>query len=135
MADSPENDAAVPHSGAPEGAEAFDPAVHLRADGDPAADAPLYLELACSCGAVRKQFDPPAYLTRTLEVWNAQHAGPGHGVASIAGAVAEREARREAAHRAAGRAQEYQPADPGAYSSEVSAWPDLSTAGQSAQEG
>lgn len=135
MPTSAETDAAAPRSGALEDAETFNPARHLSAVGAPIRNDPVYLELACSCGAIRKQCDPPAYLVRTVQTWIAQHGGPGHGPVSMAEAVEEREARREAAHRAAGRAEDYQPADTSGHSTEVRAWPDLSTAGSGNTEG
>lgn len=83
----------------------YDPAQHR----DP--DEQVYLELYCACGSIRRQIDPVRLVRATLADWLPQHQGDGHGPASKADAVAEREARREAAHRAAGRAGGYERGD------------------------
>src|SRR5687768_4336741 len=107
----------------------FDPGQHLTAQGAPAGDDPMVrVELCCSCGGVRRQVDPVSYILRTVTDWRARHAGDGHEPASLADAIAEREARRESAHRAAGRPGDYEPSDYSDASTEVIAWPDLSTA-------
>jgi hypothetical protein len=98
----------------------YDPGQHTSADGDPM----VRVELACSCGAVRKQVDPVSYITRTVTDWNARHSGSGHGEASVADAIRERESRRESAYRAAGRPEAYEPSAPlEDASTEVRAWP------------
>jgi hypothetical protein len=118
MPKTPETDATA-RKAALDDAPFYDPAEHTVADGDPL----VCVELACSCGAVRKQADPVSYITRTVTDWNARHAGSGHGAVSVADAVREREARRESAHRAAGRLDAYERSDLPDASTEVRAWP------------
>lgn len=86
-----------------EQAPAYDPAVHTVEDGDPT----VYVEVFCTCGALHRQRDPVSYVLPFLESWHARHSGNGHGEATKAECVGERERRREAAHVVAGT--EYQP--------------------------
>jgi len=90
-----------------EQAPLYDPAVHTVQDDDPT----VYVELYCTCGAIHRQRDPVSYVLPFLAGWHDRHAGDGHGEATKAACVTEREKRREAAHVVAGIAHEYQPKD------------------------
>lgn len=83
----------------------YDPAVHTVAGGDPT----VYVEVFCACGALHRQRDPVSYVLPFLAGWHDRHAGSGHGEATKAECVAEREKRREAAHVVAGIGHEYEP--------------------------
>ncbi len=120
MPNTPENDAKARKAALAE-APLYDPGQHASDDDL------VRVELACSCGAVRKQADPVSYITRTVTDWNARHSGSGHGPASVADAIRERESRREAAYRAAGRPEAYEPSDLPDASTEVRTWPKPTT--------
>jgi hypothetical protein len=81
----------------------YDPAVHT----DP--DEWVYVQLFCLCGSIWRQRDPVHTVEPFVRQWIAAHTGDGHGEASKADAIAEREARREAAFRVQGIAHEYEP--------------------------
>jgi hypothetical protein len=79
----------------------YDPAVHT----DPGQ--PVFVELYCRCGGIRRQRDPVSIVAPVVVDWVAFHAGDGHGPVSKAEAVLERETRREAGMRALGRGDLY----------------------------
>lgn len=81
----------------------FDPAVHT----DP--NQLVYLELYCLCGSLLRQRDPVWAVEYMAGDFIGKHTGDGHGPASKAACIKEREAVREAAFRMAGRAAEYRP--------------------------
>lgn len=83
----------------------YDPQVHTDANEV------VFLEFYCQCGFLMRQRDPVWAVADTARQLLAQHAGPGHGPASKAECIAEREAQREAAFRVVGRAAEYRPKD------------------------
>jgi hypothetical protein len=100
----------------------YDPAVHT----DPAQ--PVFTELYCACGGLWRQRDPVAVVAPMVAWFTAKHTGDGHGPASKADCIAERETRREAAFRAAGKAGEYRPREHphiDITSSELRSWPQL----------
>lgn len=86
-----------------ERAPLYDPAVHTRPDTW------VFTELYCLCGALWRQRDPVAWVEPQVRDFLARHAGAGHGPASKAACVTEREAKREAAFRLAGEHDRYQP--------------------------
>lgn len=100
----------------PSDAEFYDPAVHT----DP--EQAVRVAMFCSCGGAHRQMDPVRLVTPQVADFAARHTGPGHGQASEADALAEREARRWAAHRAQGRAHLYEPRDAGG-DTEIRPWP------------
>jgi len=81
----------------------FDPSVHT----DP--HEPVFMELYCQCGALLRQRDPAWAVEYMARDFIAKHSGDGHGPASKAVCMKEREAQREAAFRMLGRAAEYRP--------------------------
>lgn len=81
----------------------YDPAVHV----DP--DEWVYVQMFCLCGSVHRQRDPLRDVLPYVAAFLARHDGAGHGPASKADCIAEREARREAAFRVQGRTDEYAP--------------------------
>lgn len=83
----------------------YDPAAHTVDGGDPV----VFVELYCRCGALHRQRDPVSYVAPFVARWRERHTGTGHGEATKAQCVAERERRREAAHVVAGKAHEYAP--------------------------
>jgi hypothetical protein len=83
----------------------YDPAVHT------APDQLVYVELVCSCGRIWRQRDPVRFVQPQVRSWLARHVGDGHGPATKADAVAERERRRQAAFIAAGRERDYRPSE------------------------
>jgi hypothetical protein len=115
---------------AAEAAPAFDPSVHLTGGAPAEGDPTVYLELCCSCGAVRRQRDPVSYIQRTLADWHARHNSAGHGAVSLADAVDIRRERSDAAHRAAGREVPERQRAISDYNTEVLAWPQTATDGQ-----
>lgn len=106
-----------------EHAPLYDPAVHTVAGGDPT----VYVEVFCKCGSLHRQRDPVSYVLPFLDSWRAKHAGDGHGEATKAQCLAERELRREAAHVVAGKGDQYEPKTYAnlAVDDEPRPWPDL----------
>lgn len=83
----------------------YDPAVHT----DP--KQVVFAELYCLCGGIWRQRDDVATLREWVANWIGRHTGDGHGAASKAAAVDERESRKEAAMRARGRGDQYRRKD------------------------
>jgi hypothetical protein len=88
-----------------EHAPLYDPAAHTVDGGDPT----VFAEMYCKCGSVWRQRDPVSLVLPFLESWQKQHTGAGHGEATKAQAIAEREKRREAAHVMKGIGDQYEP--------------------------
>lgn len=83
-------------------APVYDPGVHT----DP--DTVVHAQLFCMCGGVHRQLDPVRFTEPFVRSWLDKHRGDGHGPATIAEAIEEREVRKQAALRVAGRGHEYQ---------------------------
>lgn len=83
----------------------YDRAAHTVENGDPV----VFVELYCLCGSLHRQRDPVSYVLPFLATWRERHGGGGHGEATKAECLAERERRREAAHVVAGKAADYAP--------------------------
>lgn len=81
----------------------FDPAIHTNPHEL------VYAELYCLCGSLLRQRDPVWAVEYMAGDFIKKHTGDGHGPASKAACIKEREAQREAAFRMVGRAAEYRP--------------------------
>lgn len=81
----------------------YDPATHI----DP--NETVHVQLFCTCGGVWRQIDPVSIVEPYVRQWLARHpVEDGHGAATIAEAIDERESRKQAAMRAGGKGGEYQ---------------------------
>jgi hypothetical protein len=81
----------------------YDPAVHT----DP--KRMVRVDLFCTCGGVWRQRDPVELVVPYVQAFVRRHDGDGHGPATIAEFVEERETRKQAALRATGNGHLYQP--------------------------